>query len=55
MKKLVVFVIILIGAFGYIACGGSSNSMPTQPVVNTPPAGMTPTPGSPPPPTPTPY
>jgi len=47
---LVVF-LILIGALGYVACGGgSSNSMPTQPVVNTPMPGSTP-----PPPTPTPY
>src|SRR5215813_2188606 len=48
MKKRILVVLLLLLATGYIACGGSSNSMPTQPVVSTPTAGvpppMTPTP-----------
>jgi hypothetical protein len=48
VKKLVVFLLVLLFAAGYVACGGKSYSAPTQPVMTTPspgaPPAMTPTP-----------
>ena len=48
MKKLAVFLLVLLFAAGYVACGGKSYSSPTQPVMTTPspgaPPAMTPTP-----------
>ncbi len=44
MKKLLVLLLVLLFAAGYVACGGSGNSSPTSPTFVTPSPGMTPPP-----------